>query len=306
MDVLNVVTCNSIMKNRLLKIFYLFWLDLRRVTFKTKYFAEIDVTDNCNLRCKHCYHFQGRQDLQAKEIKFCVWEKRLKELHKFGIRAVLLVGGEPALRPDVLMLADKLFPFVYVITNGTIKITEKFKHRLFVSLDGLPNTNDSIRGNDVFSKVINNYSGDKRVIINMTLTKGNYSELEDVTRIAEENGFDGVVCNICAGGVEIGSPMVVRKEERDAVIKEMKRVKTIYPNCFLMTNRMLTWYEFPDHRGSCTWGNDTLHFDVSWNKRGCFANHVDCSNCGCLAGAFQSPLKMVRELSRMEKIGLYP
>jgi len=32
----------------------------------------------------------------------------------------------------------------------------------------------------------------------MTLTKDNYTELEDVTRIAEKNGFEGVVCNICA------------------------------------------------------------------------------------------------------------
>ncbi len=303
---MNGVPCKSIMKNRFRKIFYLLRLDLRRVIFKTKYFAEIDVTDNCNLRCKHCYHFQGRHDLEAKETTLLVWEKRLNELHKLGIRAVLLVGGEPALRPDVLMLADKLFPFVYVITNGTIKIPKRFNHGLFVSLDGLPNTNDAIRGTDVFSNVIKNYSGDRRVIINMTLTKGNYIELEDVTRIAKENGFDGLVCNICAGGVESGSTMVVRKEDRDVVVKEMKRVKAKYPNCFLMTNGMLKWFEFPDHRGSCTWRNDTLHFDVFWNKRGCFANNTDCSNCGCLAGAFQSLLKMIRELRRMEKIGLYP
>ena len=294
------------MKNRIKKILYLLWLDLRRVTFKTKYFAEIDVTDNCNLRCKHCYHFLGRQDIQTEELQIVVWEKRFNELYKLGIRAVLLVGGEPALRPDVLMIADKLFPFVYVITNGTIRIPEKFDHRLFVSLDGLPNTNDSIRGNDVFSKVIKNYSGDRRVIVNMTLTKYNYNELEGITRIAEENRFDGVVCNICAGEKELGSAMVVRKEERAAIVEEMKRVQAISPNFFLMTKEMIKWYEFPDHRGSCTWGNEALHFDVSWNKRGCFVNNADCSNCGCLAGSLQSPLKMMRELRRMGKIGVYP
>jgi MoaA/NifB/PqqE/SkfB family radical SAM enzyme len=294
------------MKNHIQKILYILWLDLRRVTLKTKYFAEIDITDNCNLRCKHCYHFQGRKDVQAQELPISVWEKRLNELYKLGIRAVLLVGGEPALRPDVLMLADKIFPFVYVITNGTIKISEKFNHRLFVSLDGLPNTTDYIRGNDVFSKVMKNYSGDRRVIINMTLTTRNFNDLGDVTRIAKENGFDGVVCNICAGGVEHSSPMVVRLEERAAIVDEMKRIKAIYPDCFLMTKGMIRWYEFPDHRGSCTWGNDALHFDVSWNKRGCFMDNPDCSNCGCLAGSLQSPLKMLRALRRMVKIGVYP
>ena len=31
-----------------------------------------------------------------------------------------------------------------------------------------------LRGNGVFSRIIKNYSGDKRVIINMTITKDNY------------------------------------------------------------------------------------------------------------------------------------
>lgn len=294
------------MKTRAQKILYLLWLDLKRVILNKKYFAEIDVTDNCNLRCKHCYHFQANQIIQTQEIDVSEWKKRLIRLYKSGIRAVLLVGGEPALRPDVLMLADKIFPFVYVITNGTIRIPKKFNHRLFVSIDGLPSTNDSIRGRNVFSKVINNYSGDRRVVVNMTLTKGNYNELEGVTRLAEENGFDGVVCNICAGGIEQTSSMVVRREERACIVKELKKVKTKYPNCFLMTNEMIRWYEFPDHRGSCTWGNDALHFDVSWNKRGCFVDNADCSNCGCLAGSLGSPLKMFGALRRMGKIGVYP
>jgi hypothetical protein len=69
------------------------------------------------------------------------------------------------------MLADKTFPFVYIITNGTIQIPEEFNHRLFVSIDGLPQTNDSIRGIKVFSRVIENYHKDRRVIINMTLQR---------------------------------------------------------------------------------------------------------------------------------------
>ncbi|TFH23743.1 radical SAM protein, partial [Candidatus Bathyarchaeota archaeon] len=229
-------------------LLYLLWLDLKRIIFKTKYFAEVDVTDNCNLRCKHCYHFQSKEDIKTQELDTSVWERRFNELYKSGTRAVLLVGGEPALRPDVLMLADKTFPLVYVITNGTIRIPDKFNHRLFVSIDGLPKTNDSIRGNDVFSRVMKNYSEDKRVIINMTLTTDNYNELEDVTIIAEEKGVEGVVCNICAGGTDCVSSMVVKKKERPILIKEMKRVKALYPKRFLMTKAMIKWYEYPDHK----------------------------------------------------------
>lgn len=277
------------MKKQVQTILYLFWLDLKRIISRTKFFAEVDITDNCNLRCKHCYHFHGKEDIKAQDLQKSVWEKRFNGLYKSGIRAVLLVGGEPALRPDVLMLADKTFPLIYVITNGTIKIPEKFSHRLFVSIDGLLKTNDSIRGTGVFARVMKNYSEDKRVIINMTLTTDNYNELEDVTRIAEKNGFDGVVCNICTGKTDSSSSLIPSKKERVALITEMKRVRALYPKRFLMTKAMIKWYEYPDHKDACAWGDEALHFDVSWNKRRCFANNTDCSNCGCLAGPFKLP-----------------
>ena len=140
----------------------------------------------------------------------------------------------------------------------------------------------------------------------MTLTIDNYKELEDVVKIAEENGFDGVVCNICAGGTDFGPSMTVRNQERVAIVTEMKRVKVLHPKRFLMSNAMIKWYEYPDHRNGCVWGDEVLHFDVSWNKRRCFASNADCSNCGCLAGSFQTPLKMMRDLRALMKIGAYP
>ena len=104
-------------------MFYLILLELKRVIFKVKYVAEVDVTDNCNLRCKHCYHFHGKTDFKTQELSIHVWKQRFNELYKSGIRAILLVGGEPALRIDVLLVADKVFPYVWVITNGTIKFS---------------------------------------------------------------------------------------------------------------------------------------------------------------------------------------
>ena len=280
----------------------LIFLELRRAISGVKYFAEVDVTDNCNLRCKHCYHFMGKEEFKRKEVSVDVWKKRFNELYKKGIRFILLVGGEPALRNDVLMLADEIFPFIYVITNGTIKIPKNFNHLLFVSLDGMEEINDSIRGKGVFSKVINNYSGDKRVAINMTMTTNNYKDLEDVVNVAKENGFRGVVCNICASGTDVEVPFFIKKNERKMIIEELKRVKTLYPKDFLLSKRMIKWYEKPDHRESCHWGDEVLHFDVSWNRRRCFGNNADCSNCGCLAGSMQNPLKLVLSPREMMKL----
>jgi sulfatase maturation enzyme AslB (radical SAM superfamily) len=279
---------------------YFLWLEAKRVALGRKYFAEIDITDNCNLRCRHCYHFHGKTDFKTQEIPIAVWKKRFSDLHKSGVRAVLLVGGEPALRPDVLTLADQTFPILYVITNGTIKVPDSFHHRLFLSVDGSPATNDAIRGKNSFNRLMDNYAGDKRAIINMTLTGSNYRELEEVVEVAEANGFDGVVCNICSGVIDCDANMKV--DSRAEIIGEMRRVKALHPKSFLMSGGMIRWYEQSNHVGSCSWGTDTLHLDVLWKRRKCFTNNADCSNCGCFAGSMQTPLKMIKSLGIMVKI----
>jgi len=79
---INAFFNNSIMKKYAHALLYLFWLELKRIIFRVKYFAEVDVTDNCNLRCKHCYHFHGKDDFKTQELLIPVWEKRLNELYK--------------------------------------------------------------------------------------------------------------------------------------------------------------------------------------------------------------------------------
>lgn len=281
---------------------YLLWLESKRLLLGTKHIAEVDVTDNCNLRCRHCYHFHGKSEFRKEEVPLELWEERFRELHRKGVRFILLVGGEPALRKDVLMLADRTFPLVYVITNGTIKIPDEFNHRLIVSLDGSEKMNDSIRGKGTFSKVIENYSGDRRVVINMTLTKENYRELEDVVKIARRNGFRGVVCNVYSHTARGENCFLMKSDSRMEIIREMRRVKSIYPKDFLVMEKMIKWFEYPDHRGSCYFGDNVVHFDVSWKKRRCFTLNT-CSECGCYAGSFQSPLKLLTHPGEIMRIG---
>ncbi|MBI5207399.1 MAG: radical SAM protein [Candidatus Firestonebacteria bacterium] len=280
--------------------FYILWLELKRIVFKTKYFAEIDITDNCNLRCKHCYHFNGKEIFIKDDLPLDVWEKRFNNLYASGIRFVLLVGGEPALRKDILQLADKTFPFIYLITNGTIFIPKEFNHILFVSIDGNLLTNDLIRGKGVFAKVTNNYSNDKRVIINITVTNENYNELEDVVLLAKKSNFLGVVCNIYTPKIGEQSGLFITDEKRKLIINELNRVKSLYPDNFLLTRSMIKWYEFPDHKDNCYWGDEVFHFDVLWKPRRCFSN-VDCTYCGCFAGSFQNSAEVFKNLKEIEK-----
>lgn len=89
-------------------------------------FLIASITNQCNLHCQGCYaranhscHDQGiceNGSLRAEE-----WKRIFDEAAELGIGFVLLAGGEPTIRPEVLEAAGKqkkiLFP---VFTNGTL------------------------------------------------------------------------------------------------------------------------------------------------------------------------------------------
>jgi MoaA/NifB/PqqE/SkfB family radical SAM enzyme len=269
------------------------WSETKRILLGRPHSAELDVTDNCNLHCSHCYHFANRPRKKVPEVPLSQWRHRLAFLHQQGIRFLLLVGGEPALRPDVLALATKRFPFVYAITNGTLPIDRALPLRLFVSLDGGPRTNDAMRGAGVYERVIDNVTGDGRVVFNMVLTAENYTELAEVARTSEGLGLRGVVCNLYTPTLAEVSPYRISNSQRVAIVAELRRVKQRWPKSLLLSPAMIDWYARADHSERCYWGDQALHFDTHFRSRRCFTD-ADCSNCGCLGGAFQSPRHIAR------------
>lgn len=277
--------------------------ELFRLVTNIPFIAEIDLTNKCNLKCSHCYHFAGKKAAEKKEPSLEEWKERFSELHRRKIRMVMLMGGEPMLRNDVVLLANEMFPFVEMITNGTIPLPDKkhYKHRIFVSIDGKEETNDTIRGDGVFEKVIENIKEDKRVVFNMTLMESNYKELEYICKLAEQLGISGVVCNIFTAVKGIHKNL--EKETRKKITDELFRLKKIYPATLLFTDSAIKWYESANHTNSCYWRESVLHFDTDFLERKCFAD-ADCSNCGCFAGAMGSPLGSFRQFSGLVMIAI--
>src|SRR5690606_677161 len=109
----------------------------------------------CNLHCSHCYsastnkHFPG----ELSHEQAC---RVMDDLHQFGVRALILSGGEPLLRPDIYDLAQRakaLGMYVGLSSTGTL-ITEQTIDRIAdcgfdyvgISLNGLQARHDNIRG----------------------------------------------------------------------------------------------------------------------------------------------------------------
>jgi MoaA/NifB/PqqE/SkfB family radical SAM enzyme len=111
-------------------------------------------TSRCNSRCVSCdwWRSDGKSDLTLEEIR------RIADvLPEFGVRLVVLSGGEPLLRQDVMEIAD-LFRArglrLHLLTSGLAlsryaeAIAERFES-VVVSLDGhTPQLYEQIRGVD--------------------------------------------------------------------------------------------------------------------------------------------------------------
>jgi radical SAM protein with 4Fe4S-binding SPASM domain len=120
-------------------------------------YLEFQITDRCNLRCRHCYIGEGlHQDLPLEKIL-----RVLKEFEEIQGLRLLLSGGEPLLHPHFWEINEILreYPFRSVLlSNGTLinKATaEKLHvHEVQISLDGMKEGHESIRGEGTFEKTL--------------------------------------------------------------------------------------------------------------------------------------------------------
>jgi MoaA/NifB/PqqE/SkfB family radical SAM enzyme len=140
------------------------------------------INERCNLKCSHC-HVSNRSldDLTYEDVR-----NGLKRFYGMGIRSLAIGGGEPFLWEDrgkrvddVVRMAREIgFKLVVIYTNGTkpLKISTD---ALFVSLDGLKQTNDSLRGAS-YDTVLENIRDCKHpnLWINFTINSRNYRELK--------------------------------------------------------------------------------------------------------------------------------
>jgi radical SAM protein with 4Fe4S-binding SPASM domain len=120
-------------------------------------YLELQITDRCNLQCRHCYIGDGlHQDLSIGQIQRVL--KGFEEIQ--GLR-LLISGGEPLLHPHFWEINDMLRNHGFrsvLLSNGT-RITKEIAQRLRVhevqmSLDGMKEGHESLRGKGTFGKVL--------------------------------------------------------------------------------------------------------------------------------------------------------
>lgn len=120
-------------------------------------YLELQITDACNLRCKHCYiGTPGQNELTVDQVK-----KVLREFEEMQGLRVLISGGEPLVHSKFHEINEMLPDFFIrkiLFTNGVLlnKDTLKTLHvdEIQVSLDGLEHAHDKIRGSGSFQHTL--------------------------------------------------------------------------------------------------------------------------------------------------------
>jgi radical SAM protein with 4Fe4S-binding SPASM domain len=160
-------------------------------------YLELQVTDRCNLRCRHCYIGDGSHQGLS-------WDRIQKVLGEFeamqGLR-LLLSGGEPLLHADFWRMNEILrdYDFRSVMLSNGVLITRKVAKRLRVhevqiSLDGMKTGHELIRGEGTFEKALQAIDHLQefhiRVSIATMIHRGNVKEFEAMDTLIRSKNIE--------------------------------------------------------------------------------------------------------------------
>lgn len=130
--------------------------------------AHFQITKSCNLRCPFCGQWGSRgffADANGSALSLDEWLDAARQLAMLSPRPKLMLwGGEPLVCPFFDELAAALYDMGFTlqaVTNGVlidrhIDVIRRYFERVYVSVDGLREVHDAIRGAGVFERVDKN------------------------------------------------------------------------------------------------------------------------------------------------------
>ena len=94
-------------------------------------FLIASITSRCNLHCAGCYSRRNHATVDAapvQQMSGAEWLKVFEEADGLGISFILLAGGEPLLRRDIIETAGKIRNIIFpIFTNGTFMDARYFE-----------------------------------------------------------------------------------------------------------------------------------------------------------------------------------
>lgn len=254
--------------------------------------ASVDCTNQCNLRCHHCYFFEHEQPDNLAVERWRAFFDKLKA-EGFPFFSCSWVGGEPMMRQDVVAMGMQYFRHNMIVTNGTIELPEWRNCHFKISVDGLEERHNRLRGAKTYQKIKRTLHSAAarglRVGITTVLTRENEGELEQFVEEWKNEPINmGIIFEFYTymNGQPEADKLWLTHAERDRVIDRLLVLKSKYPRLIEMTAYALRLYKSDQcHRvtDTCLASAKMASWDVSGNrKEKCILGpKADCDRCGC-------------------------
>lgn len=193
----------------------------------------LEITRNCNMSCKHCYIRAGepRDNEMSTEEVYSLIDK----LSEMGVFLLILTGGEPLLRKDIVQVTNYAHSkgmLVNILTNGSLLDEDllasfpKDNLAISISLDGT-RYHSEIRGKYDFEYIASKIKMVKDFgipcVVNTSITKGNINEIFEVIDWCDKNS---VICSIRQ--VVLMGRARDHAEEMTLDAQDIKKIKNIF------------------------------------------------------------------------------
>ena len=158
-------------------------------------YLELLITDKCNLGCSHCYiKKSGNTDLAVDVI-----QKIFNEFEDIGGLRIMISGGEPLMHKEFLYINELIRDYSFrsvLLTNGTLLnkhiMNELNFNEVQISLDGLKESHDFVRGEGNFDKALRSalylINNGIDVSIATMILKTNFPELGELNQFINKIG----------------------------------------------------------------------------------------------------------------------
>lgn len=169
-------------------------------------FLIASITSSCNLFCKGCYARENKicaEEKDKTQLSGDRWSQIFCEAEAIGVSFILLAGGEPFMRPDIIERAAAVRSILFpVFTNGLLINEEKVswldKHRNIlpvVSIEGSREHTDKRRGSGTYEKLMNvmQLMQEKQIFYGVSITV----TTENVTEVTGEDFISGLMADDC-------------------------------------------------------------------------------------------------------------
>ncbi|MBP5744590.1 MAG: radical SAM protein [Oscillospiraceae bacterium] len=204
------------------------------------------ITSQCNLHCAGCYSRCNNATVDETPVRQLTdeeWLRIFSEADELGISFILLAGGEPMLRRDIIEAAGKMQNILFpIFTNGTFidrkyfELFDRCRNLIpIMSIEGGQAVTDARRGKGIYERLIRNMDElHRRELIfgaSVTVTTQNIGEVtsDEFLKELSDRGCRAVIYVEFVPVTDESRELAPGDTEREVLQAELARRRLAHP-----------------------------------------------------------------------------